>query len=354
MDEELSDLDWLEDATPLDSVLCSETHVSSDDEASPSTSEDLSLLAMAKVRLGAAQLAPEEGSIQKSSNPTKTRKRDIAKREKTQKNRKMSVEEEELLDVTSLRDEDLVTPHAAGVSGPLNEMTTTSSGSEMARKTARTLPNVTLSRIPDRTFPPNTPDSGIDKENSPSYLTCVRSILQEHKEQRRSARTDWMKRTLSHVCESEAVALEGSKKAVVWANETVPDENTFSLEDAISENPVVEDVEGEDDENETRPPAWMFSITTKSRPEPWTLDEKRRYIDCIQQFGMDFSIINYMFPGRSRKEMRRMYRAMQRANPQLLTRLLSTRKASITPEEFEEWKAKSNATRNFSGNRAQF
>ena len=71
----------------------------------------------------------------------------------------------------------------------------------------------------------------------------------------------------------------------------------------------------------------------KPRAPSWSIAEKKLLVRCLQQFGLDFTSIAKAFPERSRVEVRKMFKAMNKTNPSYVSAILRQNAGGLSVEE---------------------
>ena len=67
------------------------------------------------------------------------------------------------------------------------------------------------------------------------------------------------------------------------------------------------------EEHSTRVSA--FSYSGYLTPEKWTVEDTEKFYQAVRQFGMDYSLIETLFPTRQRKQIKSKFKREERANP---------------------------------------
>ncbi|KNH06944.1 transcription factor TFIIIB component B [Perkinsela sp. CCAP 1560/4] len=126
-------------------------------------------------------------------------------------------------------------------------------------------------------------------------------------------------------------------------DEPLATQDAMSFEDAIGASSLphtVPDAVLQKFKDGTDNLGWEMLMKTvrpcrKKRVISWSLAEKRRFTDCLQQFGLDFDAIAKMFPSRTRQEIRKAFKAIHGSNPHFVNQLLKKHKVTFSPEEIQ-------------------
>eukprot|EP01135_Chromosphaera_perkinsii_P008582 Nk52_evm24s1401 gene=Nk52_evmTU24s1401 len=77
-----------------------------------------------------------------------------------------------------------------------------------------------------------------------------------------------------------------------------------------------------------------YSYSNRTTPEKWTEVDTRKFYRAISKCGTDFSLIEMMFPNRSRKQIKSKFKKEERTNRAMIERALS----NTLPIEYEDFK----------------
>ena len=76
------------------------------------------------------------------------------------------------------------------------------------------------------------------------------------------------------------------------------------------------------------------SFRKRQHTEKWTKEENKRFFEALRCYGTDFSMMEHVFPGRTRKQLRAKYKREEKANFDVILKCLE-RSRAITAEEMQ-------------------
>eukprot|EP00826_Nyctotherus_ovalis_P027195 TRINITY_DN2121_c0_g1_i18.p2 TRINITY_DN2121_c0_g1~~TRINITY_DN2121_c0_g1_i18.p2 ORF type:complete len:153 (+),score=55.37 TRINITY_DN2121_c0_g1_i18:200-658(+) len=83
----------------------------------------------------------------------------------------------------------------------------------------------------------------------------------------------------------------------------------------------------------------------REKAERWLEEETEKFYRALQIFGTDFSVIERLMPGRSRKQIKSKFNKEEKANPERIDMVLK-QTGSYTLEDFEKCYGKIDGTTN--------
>jgi hypothetical protein len=89
-----------------------------------------------------------------------------------------------------------------------------------------------------------------------------------------------------------------------------------------------------------------YSSFLKRRPSPaWGIEETRLFYSALRQTGLEFTMLQAFFPGRTRMQLKRKYMREQQQHPELIELALNTSlPLDLTPFEAQHGDLSSNAS----------
>ena len=94
-------------------------------------------------------------------------------------------------------------------------------------------------------------------------------------------------------------------------------EGTTAAQDAMPEEEEYEEVGDGAHHNAT-----YFSFLRRRKSHRWGLEETRSFYKALRQVGTEFSLMQSLFPGRTRKQLKAKFQKEERAHPELVKRAL--------------------------------
>jgi len=72
------------------------------------------------------------------------------------------------------------------------------------------------------------------------------------------------------------------------------------------------------------------SFAKRSRPDRWSVEETRRFYRALRKCGADFTLIQRMFPDRSRRQIKNKFRREERNHRELVDKVLACKELLCT------------------------
>jgi hypothetical protein len=67
------------------------------------------------------------------------------------------------------------------------------------------------------------------------------------------------------------------------------------------------------------------SYSKRTSPMKWNINDTVKFYHSLRQFGTDFAIMQHIFPGRTRRQIKNKYAKEQTAHPELISRIFNSR-----------------------------
>lgn len=68
--------------------------------------------------------------------------------------------------------------------------------------------------------------------------------------------------------------------------------------------------------------ATYFSFLRRRKSHAWGVEETKQFYEVLRQVGTEFSLMQSLFPGRTRKQLKAKFQREERAHPELIRKIL--------------------------------
>lgn len=78
------------------------------------------------------------------------------------------------------------------------------------------------------------------------------------------------------------------------------------------------------------------SFMRRNKSERWSREETEKFYDALRKYGTDFSMLEKVFPNRTRRQLKNKFKREERENAGLIDEILSKSRLPLTMEQFHE------------------
>ena len=79
------------------------------------------------------------------------------------------------------------------------------------------------------------------------------------------------------------------------------------------------------EESGSKLPSYVTNAGTRVNPEKWSVEDTNLFYTALKEFGTDFSLIERLFPGRNRRQIKRKWLKEEKKNPVRIEEALNYR-----------------------------